>query len=116
MNTHEIASLLRRRCRGTFLGVYPRDRLPDRLPATRPLLMVCNTDTHEKPGSHWIAIYIRINSTGEYFDSVNQPPVLTFTHYLDKHCSNWIKNSRQIQSTVRIFVDNIAYFMYSLKV
>jgi len=110
MNTQEITTMLRRRCRGTFLGVYARDRLPERLPNTRPLVIVCNTESHDHPGRHWIVLYLGSNSVGEYFDSLNQPPIQTFANYLKKMSSSWTTNSRQLQSAVSRFCGQYCIF------
>ena len=64
MNTAKIDGILRKRCKGMFLGVYARDRLPNKLPAKRPLILVCNTDPHNKPGEHWVVLYIGNESCG----------------------------------------------------
>jgi len=53
MNSDEIDRFLKARVRD-FDGVFSIDNLPD-----DPRLLVCNTDHSNKPGRHWIAIYIR---------------------------------------------------------
>ena len=102
MNTEEITKLLVKRCKGTFLGVFAIDRLPRRLPKRRPLMIVCNTDPIRKSGSHWICIYFGKENDGEYFDSFGLHPRTypIFERYLNKNCSRWIWNSKQIQSVV----------------
>jgi len=52
MNSDEIDRFLRTRLRD-FDGVFSIDHLPD-----NPRLLVCNTDPSDKPGRHWIAIYV----------------------------------------------------------
>ena len=52
MNSDEIDRFLRRRLRD-FDGVFGVDNMPE-----DPHLLVCNTDTSDKPGRHWIVIYI----------------------------------------------------------
>ena len=98
MNTDQIDYALHARCRGQFIGVFPADRLPARLPTRRPLLMVCNTDPHYRRGTHWIAIYLGSNSRGEYYDSFGQAPPPVFERYMNKLCTSWIINDRQPQS------------------
>ena len=110
MNSTEIDSILRRRCRGQFMGVFAIDRLPARLPGKRPLMLVCNTDKHDRPGKHWIDIYVSRDSKGEYFDSFGEPPPPTFKHYLDRICTQWITNDRQLQSAASRFCGQYCVF------
>ena len=49
-----------------FLGVFARDKLPS---LKKNCCLVLNTHTHEKPGEHWLAIYVDENGFGEFFDS-----------------------------------------------
>jgi hypothetical protein len=55
MNTREIERFINRDrvCRTSFQGVFSRDTLP-----SKPRLLICNTDPSDKPGQHWIAIYV----------------------------------------------------------
>ena len=63
MNTNEIDRFLRRRLRD-FDGVFSVDNLPE-----SPHLLVCNTDPSDRPGRHWIAIYVDNEGRGDFFDS-----------------------------------------------
>ena len=108
MDATKIDQLLRRRCGKTFLGVYAIDRLPRRLPARRPLLLVCNTDPHDRPGEHWIVLYIDIR--GEYFDSFGEPPRSTFELYLNKHCNSFNRTDDAIQSVLSSFCGHYCVF------
>src|SRR6218665_635945 len=94
MNGARIESILRKdaKCRRVFLGVFPSDRLPNRFDS--PALMVCNTDPHDKPGEHWIVIYVEDGSYGEYFDSFGLPPNAIFRTFLNRHCGNWLFNEK----------------------
>jgi len=66
MNSHEIDLFLRARlC--DFDGVFV-DICPNVL-----VLLVCNTDTSDKPGRHWMAIYIE-DGCGDLFDSFGHGP------------------------------------------
>ena len=56
-----------------FVGTYPRDMLPKTLHQSTAALVI-NTDTSDKPGQHWVAIYIS-NGHGEYFDSFGLLPL-----------------------------------------
>jgi len=102
MNTNEIFNLLAKKCKGTFLGVFARDKLPKNLPKKRNVSLIINTQGSAKKGLHWIAMYFDKNGNGEYFDSFGLPasthPI--FERYLNKHCRKWIMNRKQIQSVV----------------
>ena len=108
MDGAKIEKLLRKRCGKTFLGVFAIDRLPGRLPSRRPLLLVCNTDPHDRPGEHWIAMYI--DTRGEYFDSFGEEPRKTFELYLNKHCNIWTRNDRALQSVLSSFCGHYCVF------
>lgn len=97
MNTEEIDLFVRRddACRGIFQGVFSIDTLPD-----KPRLLVCNTDPSNRPGKHWIALYVDSTGLGEYFDSFGQQPFKVFEDYMTKHCTRWICNTKQLQSIV----------------
>ena len=41
---------------GRWLGVFARDEFPDRKKEIRPFALVLNTDSHSKPGKHWLAV------------------------------------------------------------
>lgn len=75
MNGGEIARILTRdkNAKRVFCGVYPRDRLPRRIPK-RPAAYVINTDPHNKPGEHWLALFFDRRGGVEYFDSYGFPP------------------------------------------
>jgi hypothetical protein len=111
MNSEEIERILRRVCGETFIGVYAKDQLPT-LRGTRPVLMVVNTDNSNKPGTHWIAMFINTDGSGEYFDSfgelnnINQ----TFTAYMNKYCAQWVYNDTQLQSVVSKFCGHYCIF------
>lgn len=110
MNTTDLFRHLATRCRGILLGIYPLDMLPLHLPPKRPLLIVCNTDPHSKPGEHWIVIYLDDKCHGEYFDSFGRTPLPTFREFLDRHCTNWIYNEKQLQSVVSRFCGHYCVF------
>lgn len=47
------------------------------------IAIVFNTDKHNKPGKHWLAVYIdNIHKTIEYFDSLGNPPNKYITEFL----------------------------------
>ena len=113
MDSRKIKQLLSQRCGRTFLGVFPIDRLPEKLPARRPLLLVCNTAKHDHPGKHWIVLFINI--VGEYFDSFAEPPLRTFQLYLEKHCNTFVTNNNAIQSIVSYSCGHYCIFYCLMK-
>ena len=110
MNTSELFQHLARRCQGKLLGIFPADKLPRIIPVRRPLLIICNTDPHYKPGEHWIAIYLDANGAGEYFDSFGRPPLHIFRDFLDQHCTTWIFNNEQLQSVISTLCGHYCIF------
>lgn len=95
----DIKNILSRdpRSKHKFLGVYAADTLPLRVPQ-RPCALVVNMDTSNLPGSHWVAIYVRSDGVGEYFDSYGLAP-LSKHHikFLDTACSSWTVNKVRLQ-------------------
>ena len=70
MDTRQITAILQTNfmTKDIFRGVYPMDQLP----STCTGAMVINTDDHNEPGQHWVAIYY--DDVKEYFDSYGIPP------------------------------------------
>ena len=81
----------------SFVGVFPADKLPKI--KQYPVCLIMNTHTSDKPGEHWVAVYINENGFGEYFDSYGLPPLIKyFTDFLDNNCPNgWTYNTKTIQ-------------------
>lgn len=67
MNTQQIQAILQNdyMTKGLFQGVFPMDELPSSCDG----MYVINTDDHDEPGEHWVAVYNK-----EYFDSFGVPP------------------------------------------
>lgn len=69
-----------------WLGVFARDELPDLRRVNRPSALVFNSDPKDKPGQHWLAIFLPKQGPAEFFDSFGYPPSfysldsLGFTH------------------------------------
>ena len=78
MNTNEISEYLNRNliCRKIFNGVYPATKIPKL--GSLPALIVCNTDTSNGPGEHWMEIYVDEKYREEYFDSTGRFPTKWF--------------------------------------
>ena len=109
MNSKQIDDVLRAKCRGQFYGVYAIDQLPRVLSAKRPLLLVCNTDPAAKPGEHWVALSFNA-SNGYYFDSFGRRPPREIELFMNRNCSNWSFNGRQLQSAASRFCGQYCVF------
>jgi hypothetical protein len=96
MDTEHIERLLA--TVNNFQGVFSSDTLPD-----NPRLLVCNTDPASEPGVHWIAISVKNNGCGEYFDSFGRRPNEHFKRYMDANCTRWTFNGKQLQSRISAF-------------
>ena len=107
MNTIQITRALKQdpMTSKTFYGVFPSDKLPQTI-EKYPCGIVANTDPSDKPGEHWIAMFISIEQKGSlkkgsFFDSLGKLPEFygtSFTNFLNKHCNEWGFNSRKLQS------------------
>ena len=73
MDTRQINRILTNdpKTRGNFLGTFPCDQLPTRLPRTFSL--VVNTDKSTQNGLHWQSIY-RSGDSLFFFDSYGRRP------------------------------------------
>ncbi len=60
-----------------------------------------------------MVLYIGRNARGEYFDSFGRPPDRLFRLYMNKYCTKWRRNERQIQSVLTRFCGHYCIF-YSL--
>src|SRR5882757_7533519 len=82
MDTTLIQELLRNdKC---FRGVFPCDLLPTKI--SYPSAYGINTDSSNKPGEHWVAVFFTPMRKAEYFDSFGLPP-------LNSHILKFIQNN-----------------------
>lgn len=73
-----------------FVGTFPCDQIPNI--TRRPATIIVNTDTSEKPGEHWIAIHLKRNGKGRYFDSYGLKPFNQhILKFLYEACRNGFK-------------------------
>ena len=56
-----------------FYGTVACDRLPRRLVKKEPRGYIMNTDPHDRPGKHWLALWTHSGSVGEVMDSYALP-------------------------------------------
>ncbi|RWS22663.1 Peptidase-like protein [Leptotrombidium deliense] len=69
MYTKEIQDALK--YTSWFKGVFASDMLPQ---PERRMSMIVNTDSADKEGTHWIAVFVQ-NNIAEYFDPFGLPPL-----------------------------------------
>ena len=109
MKGTEVAQFLQRKwpTRRFFQGVYPVDRLPHSI--RYPCCLVINTDTADKSGEHWTALYVSGGGVGVYFDSLGLPPLHPFVvDFLKKHTEKYKCNSSNIQG---LLSDKCGYYV-----
>ena len=80
-----------------FGGIYAIDDLPQFIPHY-PFMAVINTQSHNLPGEHWIAVYINENRRGEIFDSLVTPTSIFLIRWLNRHTRSWRKNIHRFQN------------------
>jgi len=98
MNTVELDQLISRHVK-RFDGIFSIDRLP-----SNPKMLVSNTHPSDKPGEHWVVIYVSDDGDyWEFFDSFGRPPADVFNRYMTKQCNKWIYNRNQLQSVASNF-------------
>ena len=79
------------------VGVYPADRIPLRWP--RPYALIINTDNHDRPGVHWVAVYLNKNGHAIFFDSYGMPPSVSHHHQrIRKNSTRFGWNTKRLQS------------------
>lgn len=79
MHTDE---LMKRGARNpNFIGVFPLDKLPLHLPPQAGSFIV-NSDTHNLPGQHWIAVSYNNGGIVKAFDPVGAFYPLALANYL----------------------------------
>lgn len=83
--------------KNAFLGVFPINHLPRRLPQL-PVLFIINTNTNNLPGQHWKAIYISKKREGEVFDSLATPVELLLQHWMNLFTRKWTMSTLILQN------------------
>ena len=85
-----------------FYGTVPCDRLPRTLPQEGPTAYIVNTDPHDEPGRHWIAIWTEGN-VSEIMDSYGLSLEVYGTadpivEWLNRHFKYQMHNGQSLQS------------------
>jgi Family of unknown function (DUF5771) len=75
-----------------FLGVFPKDTLPDQIPLG--CCLVANLQRSFEPGSHWVSLARQVDGRGLYFDSYGMLPDPVFVRLLGE---NLLYNRRDYQ-------------------
>lgn len=103
MNTKQLQCVIKcdRVMSDLVSGVYPYDRLP-RYINNVPQGFVANTDSHDKAGQHWVALYITDKYYGEFFCSFGNSISYYSHHFIDffrrRGVNTVISNTRKLQS------------------
>lgn len=79
-----------------FHGVFSMDKLPFAVPKY-PFFMIVNTQSHNLPGEHWIAIFIDENKKGEIFDSLARPTAQPLIRWMNQFTRSFTKNHLRYQ-------------------
>lgn len=74
-----------------FHGVFSIDQLPFAVPHY-PFFMVVNTQSHNLPGEHWIAIFIDKYKHGEVFDSFALPLAQPLIRWMNRFTRSFTKS------------------------
>lgn len=96
------------------IGVYAANHVPKLL--STPAAIITNLDTSDKPGSHWVAIYIDKNGYGIYFDSYGLAPASKYhLDRLRKNCERFQWNKKQVQSVAsQVCGEHCIMFLYHM--
>ncbi len=100
MNGRQVSASLKghSHTRRHFRGVYSSNTFPfQKRSMSAPRSYVCNLDSSNGPGTHWVALYIPKRGPVEYFDSTGMdlPPEL-FRRF--RPSTNYIYNAIRLQS------------------
>jgi len=89
LSDQQLSYLARQDCllRPKFQGVFASDQLPQS-PPKRPAAYIVNTDPHDKPGQHWIAIWTE-HGHCEMMDSYGLPLEYYQANPLEKWTRQW---------------------------
>ena len=65
----------------------------------RPCALIANTDNHDKPGVHWVAVFLNQQGHAVYFDSYGLPPqVPQHLQRVRMNCKIYKWNTKRLQS------------------
>lgn len=105
MNTNQIKRILLADVfvrRAHIVRVLPRDYLPTYIDRQKVAVFIINTDTSDRPGSHWIGLFYDGVGRFHYFDSFGLPPlhrdIVTFIEH--NSSTPFLYNSRTLQDVL----------------
>ena len=73
LTSRQLEDILSRDRALSFCGVFPYDRIPQRV-QRYPCSFVVNTDDSKKPGEHWISLYFDGKRECQYFCPLGTEP------------------------------------------
>ena len=87
MDTIQIERILKNHSytKKIFKGFYPKDMLPT---VEHPGSYVVNTDPSSESEEHWVAMYLKNDGSGEYFDSYGLQPIVHGLEEFMASCSS----------------------------
>lgn len=97
MNTRQVNAYLNRI--NNFVGTFPCNFIPD--PKHLPAYYVVNLSRYSpsvigSQGSHWVAIVVKNNKRGIYFDCSGMPPCQDdVVNFLEQHCPLGVTTNNQ---------------------
>ena len=87
------------KCAPVFRGVFASDMLPTYLNKGTTHALVVNLDAHDKPGSHWVGVFINASGSCIYFDPIGFPPFEhTIKDFISRNCTALQCNTMTIQN------------------
>ena len=91
-----------------FVGVFPRDKLPSKVPY--PSALIVNTHPMGSPGEHWLAMFFNKAKNCEFFDSFGfTAKDYGFEKYIESLSREYKNNVFQMQD-----IDSNACGYYSI--
>ena len=72
------------------------DQLPTSID-TYPAAYIVNTDEHDEPGQHWVAVYFPVSTEAEFFDSYGHAPL-----YFDQRLADFVQKKNVVYNTKRL--------------
>jgi len=94
--------------RRVFAGVFPSDRLPNKV--ALPCALIGNTKPSTHRGEHWLGIFINKEGYGDFFCSYGLPPSKAFVDFMNRNCVDWNFNRKEIQNTFATTCGQYALF------
>jgi len=91
-------------------GVFAMDELVD-----ESCLLVVNTNPASRPGRHWVCICVDKDGCVKHFNSFGRRPTTYFERYMNRHCSSWTFNCRQLQSVTSRFCGHYCIYYCMLR-